>query len=143
MFYTYHMETKTTEMRGIDNDTVAKPTTGLEQLRREMTRGTAELAVLAVVYAKRRYGYEILKLLQGEGEHGLEIKEGTLYPLLHRLEDVGYIAGEWEAEGRSRPRKYYSLTASGRAHLALLRTEWSALIQAMQALLSQFDEVDQ
>lgn len=111
------------------------------RLRRELARGTAELAVLSVLDSGRRYGYELLKLLRGLGEGALEVKEGTLYPLLHRLEDAGHIAATWEAEGRARPRKYYAITTEGRAHLALLRTEWSALVDAMQRLLTTLDEV--
>jgi PadR family transcriptional regulator, regulatory protein PadR len=118
------------------------PTAALSHLRRELARGTAELAVLSILNTDQRYGYELLKLLQQAGEGVLEIKEGTLYPLLHRLEDAGHITGEWKAEGRARPRKYYAITAEGRAHLELLRAEWRALINGMQALLTTLGEVE-
>nr|PZN43137.1 MAG: hypothetical protein DIU60_13665 [Actinomycetota bacterium] len=114
----------------------------LHRLRRELARGTAELAVLSILSSGRRYGYELLKLLQTAGAGVLEIKEGTLYPLLHRLEDAGLIASSWEVEGgRGRPRKYYSITDHGRGHLALLRAEWSELVEAMRALLDTLDGV--
>jgi PadR family transcriptional regulator, regulatory protein PadR len=115
---------------------------GLTQLRRELARGTAELAVLSVLSAERRYGYEMLKLLQSASAGLLELKEGTLYPLLHRLEDAGHITAEWEAEGRQRPRKYYALTATGRARLLLLRAEWSGLVGAMGGLLDSLDAMN-
>lgn len=121
---------------------VTAGTTGLEQLRRELARGTAELAVLSILKAGRRYGYELLKVLQQTGNGNLEIKEGTLYPLLHRLEDAGFISGEWQAEGRARPRKYYLITPQGRAHLTRLRVEWTALMNGMQTLLNSLDEVE-
>jgi PadR family transcriptional regulator, regulatory protein PadR len=111
----------------------------LSSLRRELARGTAELAVLSILDGGRHYGYELLKLLRPAGGSVLEIREGTLYPLLHRLEDAGHIAATWEAEGRARPRKYYAITPDGRAHLALLRAEWSELVSAVQQLLSSLD----
>ena len=118
----------------------AARTAAPDLLRRELARGTAELAVLSVLSSGRRYGYELLRLLQGTGRGLLEIREGTLYPLLHRLEDAGHISATWQAEGRARPRKYYAITADGRWHLALLRAEWSGLVNAMQELLTTFGE---
>ncbi|NRQ31905.1 PadR family transcriptional regulator [Nonomuraea sp. NN258] len=111
------------------------------RLRRELSRGTTELAVLSVLGVRRRYGYELLKVLRETGEGVLEIKEGTLYPLLHRLEDSGHILATWEAEGRARPRKYYVITPEGRTHLALLRAEWNSLADGMRQLLDTLDEV--
>ncbi len=115
---------------------------GLAQLRRELARGTAELALLTVLSSNRRYGYEMLKMLQGGGAGVIEVKEGTLYPLLHRLEDAGHVAAEWDAEGRARPRKYYVITPAGRARLALLRAEWSGLVNALGSLLESLDAMD-
>ncbi|MEO3925324.1 PadR family transcriptional regulator [Micromonosporaceae bacterium B7E4] len=115
---------------------------GLTRLRRELARGTAELAVLSVLSSERRYGYELLKLLQSAGAGVLELKEGTLYPLLHRMEDAGHITAEWEAEGRQRPRKYYALSAAGRERLQLLRTEWSGLVGALGGLLDSLDALN-
>ncbi|ROT31248.1 PadR family transcriptional regulator [Micromonospora sp. HM5-17] len=114
----------------------------LARLRRELARGTAELAVLSVLTSGRRYGYELLKLLERTGAGVLEVKEGTLYPLLHRLEDAGQIAATWEVEGRARPRKYYDITPAGRAHLAVLRAEWTELVNAMHRLLDALDKVE-
>lgn len=117
-----------------------EPTDGssIGTLRRELARGTAELAVLSVLATGRRYGYELLKRLQ-RMDGDWEFKEGTLYPLLHRLEDGGYIEGEWQAEGRGRPRKYYVLTKTGLARAELLRSEWAVLIDSMRRLLTQLD----
>lgn len=112
----------------------------LDLLRRELARGTAELAVLSILSSGRRYGYELLRLLQGTGSGLLEIKEGTLYPLLHRLEDAGHVIPAWQAGGRARPRKYYTITPDGRRHVAMLRAEWSGLVNAMQELLNTFGD---
>jgi PadR family transcriptional regulator, regulatory protein PadR len=123
-----------------DAEAVAGSAT-IARLRRELARGTSELAVLSVLNVRRRYGYELLKVLRHTSEGLLEIKEGTLYPLLHRLEDSGHILATWEAEGRSRPRKYYVITPDGRTYLAMLRAEWSSLVDAMRGLLDTLGEV--
>ncbi|MET9251405.1 PadR family transcriptional regulator [Nonomuraea sp. NPDC003709] len=125
-------------------DTGATPgSSTVARLRRELARGTTELAVLSVLDVRRRYGYELLKLLRQAGEGVLEVKEGTLYPLLHRLEDAGHILATWEAEGRARPRKYYVITPDGRTYLAMLRAEWSGLVDAMRQLLDTLGEVQE
>nr|WP_055501318.1 PadR family transcriptional regulator [Nonomuraea pusilla] len=121
-------------------DTADSGSATLARLRRELARGTAELAVLSILRTGRRYGYDLMKTLQQAGEGVLEIKEGTLYPLLHRLEDAGHITAVWEADGRARPRKYYAITPSGRDHLRLLRTEWSGLVNGMRDLLDALEE---
>ena len=103
--------------------------------QRELSRGTVELAVLALIQEERRYGYDLLTSLADASGGFVGIKEGSLYPVLHRLEDAGYIEATWEAEGRGKPRKYYGITKPGRARLALLRTEWDRLAAGMGRLL--------
>jgi PadR family transcriptional regulator PadR len=104
--------------------------------QRELSRGTIELAVLALIIDERRYGYDLLSSLAEATGGFVGIKEGTLYPVLHRLEDAGYIEATWEAEGRGKPRKYYGITDAGRKRLALLRTEWDRLAAGMERLLN-------
>jgi PadR family transcriptional regulator PadR len=95
-----------------------------------------ELAVLALIDARKRYGYDLLSSLASASEGSVAIKEGTLYPVLHRMEDAGYISASWEAEGRSAPRKYYSITKQGKARLSSLRNEWQRLTTGMERLLN-------
>jgi PadR family transcriptional regulator PadR len=99
------------------------------------------MAVLSILDSQRRYGYELLKLLRQVGDGVLEVREGTLYPLLHRLEDTGMIIATWDVEGRARPRKYYTITAEGRNRLTLLRDEWTSLVDAMRRLFDALSEV--
>jgi PadR family transcriptional regulator PadR len=106
-----------------------------ESARRELARGTVELAILAALRTKRRYGYELLTVLADATGGAPDIKEGTLYPALHRMEDAGYVTASWEAEGRAKPRKYYELTKQGTARLADLRAEWTRLVHGMTRLL--------
>jgi PadR family transcriptional regulator, regulatory protein PadR len=119
----------------------AEPPPALSNLRRELARGTAEMAVLSILDSGRRYGYELLKLLRQVGDGVLEVREGTLYPLLHRLEDTGLIDATWDVEGRARPRKYYTITSQGRSRLMLLRAEWTGLVDAMRRLFDALSEV--
>lgn len=115
----------------------------LDRLRRELARGAVVLAILSVLGAGRRYGYELLSVVNELTGGVPEIKEGTLYPLLHRLEDAGHVASTWETPGpetdrpqpRRPPRKYYLLTASGEQQLGLLRHEWEQLVDGMARLL--------
>lgn len=105
-------------------------------IQRELSRGTMELAVLALISARKRYGYDLLSSLSSSSDGSIAIKEGTLYPALHRMEDAGYISASWEAEGRASPRKYYSITKEGKARLEALRTEWQRLATGMERLLN-------
>ena len=107
-----------------------------DRLRRELARGTAELAILCVLASGRRYGYELLTQLNDLTAGVPEIKEGTLYPLLHRLEDSGYVSSTWQTHERTPPRKYYVLTTAGKGQLQLLRREWSRLVEGMQRVLA-------
>lgn len=113
----------------------------VEKARRELARGTVELAILAMLGSRPRYGYELLTELNGLTGGVPELKEGTLYPLLHRLEDAGVVASTWEAQGRTPPRKYYELSAAGREQLAMLRGEWDRIVNGMRRLLRGTEEV--
>ena len=104
--------------------------------QREFSRGTLELAVLALIQSKPRYGYDLLTSLMDSTAGALDVKEGTLYPVLHRLEDAGYIEATWQAEGRSAPRKYYGLTKAGKQRLEMLKNEWERLSSGMTQLLN-------
>ena len=105
-------------------------------IQRELSRGTMDLAILALIQARRRYGYDLLTSLSSASEGAIAIKEGSLYPALHRLEDAGYITAEWAAEGRSAPRKYYRITPQGKAQLKSLRNEWQRMTAGMERLLN-------
>lgn len=110
-------------------------------MRRELARGTVELAILSVLGSKPHYGYELLTELNALTGGVPELKEGTLYPLLHRLEDAGAVVPTWQAQGRTPPRKYYALSSGGREQLAILRDEWDRLVKGMSRLLEKAQEV--
>jgi PadR family transcriptional regulator PadR len=106
-------------------------------IARELKRGSLELIVLHLLAPGEAYGYEIVSKLTAESNGALEITDGTLYPVLYRLERGGFVAVRWETPERGVPRKYYRLTASGRAELERLTYEWTTFANAMADLLKQ------
>lgn len=102
----------------------------LNKLRLELRRGIVVLAVLSQM-DEARYGYSLIQRLS---EQGLDIEEGTLYPLLRRLEKQGLLESEWEVGG-SRPRKYYRISPVGREVLTTLIAEWFETVNVMRSLL--------
>ena len=107
-----------------------------ERLRTQMFKGVAELALLSVVQQSAEYGLRILELLRDEA--GLEIAEGTLYPLLYRLEKRGSIQSEWRVlDEASHPRKYYAITSQGKAELKAHLDDWRAMTVAFNRFLNR------
>jgi DNA-binding PadR family transcriptional regulator len=110
--------------------------TGAEQsgprdtLALELRRGALVLAVLSRL-RDEQYGYSLKKSLT---EAGLEIDEGTLYPLLRRLESQGLLRSRWRVED-GRPRRYYRINAQGESVLRALADDWRELAQALGRLL--------
>jgi PadR family transcriptional regulator PadR len=104
---------------------------------RELKRGSLELIVLHLLAPGEAYGYEIVSKLTAETNGALEITDGTLYPVLYRLERGGFVSVRWETPERGVPRKYYRLTDAGRAELERLKYEWTTFARAMTKLLKQ------
>ena len=115
----------TTEGRGDDRRSIG----------RELRRGSLELIVLHLLAPGEAYGYEIVSKLVSETNGALEVTDGSLYPVLYRLERAGFVSVRWETPERGVPRKYYQLTDAGRAELEQLRQEWVTFANAMSALL--------
>ena len=106
-------------------------------IERELKRGSLELIVLHLLSPGEAYGYEIVSKLTEQTNGSLEVTDGTLYPVLYRLERAGYVAVRWETPERGVPRKYYQLTDEGRDELERLREEWTTFAKAMARLLKQ------
>jgi DNA-binding PadR family transcriptional regulator len=102
----------------------------IEKMRMELRRGTLTIAVLAQLRAEH-YGYTLRKAL---ADLGLEIDEGTLYPLLRRLEAQGLLTSEWREEDK-REKRFYRLSAEGRAILKQLLDERRALDRALDNIV--------
>jgi len=102
----------------------------LDNLRLELSRGSLVLAVLAAL-RKEQYGYTLRKTLE---EQGMTIDEGTLYPLLRRLESQGLLLSEWREEEK-RNKRFYRLSADGKLILKQLLTEWQSISSSLNGML--------
>ena len=101
-------------------------------LDRELKKGSAELLILSLVEARARHGYEIGKLIEDRSGGTLRFKVASLYPLLYRLEDRGWIAGRWVEKAGERRRRFYRLTPEGRRVLAAQRDHWREFVEAVR-----------
>jgi DNA-binding PadR family transcriptional regulator len=104
-------------------------------IERELKRGSLELIVLHLLGPGEAYGYEIVSKLTAQTNGALEVTDGTLYPVLYRLERNGFVTVRWETPERGVPRKYYRLTDAGREELAQLTEQWTTFADAMTRLL--------
>jgi len=109
-------------------------------IERELKRGSLELIVLHLLSRGEAYGYEIVTKLSDRTQGALEISDGTLYPVLYRLERGGFVTVRWETPQRGVPRKYYRLTPEGTAELSRLSHEWTTFAEAMTRLIHESPE---
>ena len=97
----------------------------------EWKKGSAELLVLSLLEDQPRHGYDISKLIQIRSGGILRFHVTSLYPLLYRLEDRGWIASRWVEKAEQRRRRYYNLTPEGRKVLRSQRKSWKEFVAAM------------
>jgi len=101
-------------------------------LDRELKKGSAELLILSLLDARPRHGYELSKLIQARSGGLLTFHIDSLYPLLYRLEERGWIKGSWVEKSGERRRRFYKVTAEGRRVLATQRKTWDAFVEAVR-----------
>jgi transcriptional regulator len=101
-------------------------------LDRELKRGSAELLILSLLDARPRHGYDLSKLIHTRSGGRLTFHIDSLYPMLYRLEERGWIAGTWIEKAAERRRRYYKVTAEGRRVLAAQRRTWEAFVEAVR-----------
>ncbi|MBX3015014.1 MAG: helix-turn-helix transcriptional regulator [Caldilineaceae bacterium] len=106
-----------------------------DKISQELRRGVLILAVLSQLQ-EETHGYALISTL---ADNGLMIDQGTLYPLLRRLEAQGLLQSQWNTEG-ARPRRYYVITPAGVAVLQTLQQDWAELTAVMQRLLTKQEE---
>jgi transcriptional regulator len=94
----------------------------------EWKKGSAELLVLSLLDGEPRHGYDISKLIAMRSGGALQFHVTSLYPLLHRLEEEGAIKGRWVEKAEQRRRRYYSLTAHGKAVLSAKQQSWKDFV---------------
>lgn len=93
-------------------------------INKELTKGSTGMLVLCVLSEQDMYGYQIIKELEVRSENVFSMKEGTLYPLLHLLENKGFLNSYWQQQDNGRKRKYYAITENGRTELNRQKAEW-------------------
>lgn len=108
----------------------------MEILERELKRGTLEMLLLRILADEPTYGYELLSRLSKRSGGRFHIKEGTLYPVLYRLEDAGLVVPEWDQPARGVPRKVYRLTKDGETRVEEITEAWRSFAAAIEAVLS-------
>ena len=101
---------------------------------RELKKGSAELLILSLVEDEARHGYEIAKLIEVRSAGRLRFKVASLYPLLYRLEERGWIQGKWIEKSGERRRRFYRITANGRRVLAEQRDNWREFVEAIRQI---------
>lgn len=104
----------------------------IQNMLSELRRGVLSIAVLSAL-SKEQYGYSLLKAL---ADHGMQIDQSTLYPLLRRLESQGLLQSDWRIADEARPRRYYVISPQGRSVLNQLKREWSNVVSIMQRIMS-------
>ena len=101
----------------------------------ELPQGTLDLLILTIVAAEPRHGYAIAQRLRQLSKDVIQVRQGSLYPALHRLERRGLLAPDWRDSETGREAKYYRLTKKGRAALEHERASWSRLTSAVGGIL--------
>jgi PadR family transcriptional regulator PadR len=107
----------------------------MKRLSKQSLDGNVETLILAVLEAGPSYGYAIVKELNERAEGILQLGEGTIYPVLYRLEEKKLIASRWRSAENGRQRKYYRLISKGHKALATNRQQWQMLSAAMGKVL--------
>ncbi|MBS6396282.1 MAG: helix-turn-helix transcriptional regulator [Clostridiales bacterium] len=102
---------------------------------RTLVSGSMAMMILRLLSEKDMYGYEMIDTLRQRSENVFELKAGTLYPLLHNLEEKGFLTA-YEQEVPGKVRKYYQITGAGRRHLEQKKSEWKEYSRAVTNVLA-------
>ena len=105
------------------------------RINSELIRGSLDLMILSVLADSPKYGYLLQQSLRHASREMIDLKAGTLYPLLHRLENEKLIRSRWDADS-GRKRKWYELTARGRKQLETQAREWNEYADCIRRLLA-------
>ncbi len=102
----------------------------------ELVKNNTESLLLCLIGQQPMYGYQIIKELEKRSQGYFIFKEGTLYPALHRLENMGLIEGKWRELPSGRRRRYYYITDKGYQLLVVKKSEWQDFLKAMNMIIS-------
>ncbi|APH03742.1 PadR family transcriptional regulator [Bacillus weihaiensis] len=104
---------------------------------RELIKGSTSLILLQLLDEKDMYGYELVKEMEKRSGHSLEVKEGTLYPALHKLENKGYVETYWQEQPKGPARKYYSIKEEGKEILKEKTREWGKFVRMIDGIIGR------
>jgi len=107
----------------------------LTTLKSDLLQGTLDLLILKIVALGPVHGYGISQRIQQISRDVLQVRQGSLYPALHRLEKRGWLRAQWNESDNGRRAKYYSLSAAGRRQLKLEHSNWQRLAGAVGLIL--------
>ncbi|WP_026895603.1 PadR family transcriptional regulator [Clostridiisalibacter paucivorans] len=115
------------------------------KINKELIKGSTELLVLSLLRDDSMYGYQMIKELEQRSEGTFSFKEGTLYPILHNLENKGMVKSRWDKGNGNRKRKYYELTKKGKKSMNEKKEEWRVFKCAVDKMVwrdsSGLDEI--
>ena len=108
----------------------------IEKYNRQLKKGVLDMLVLKLLANSPQYGYQLISQLKELSDGVFVLKDGTLYPILYRLEDDGLVAGKWsEAKGRQIPRKYYEITEKGKNTLTQIYEIWQSIEAGVEKIM--------
>lgn len=107
---------------------------GLDLYRRELLKGSTETLILSLLCDESMYGYQLVKEMDQRSSGYFRLKEGTLYPALHRLERDGMVEGMWMASPNGQFRRYYHITGTGHRRLESMLQEWDLFTKAVDLI---------
>ncbi|MFA9560566.1 PadR family transcriptional regulator [Evansella sp. AB-rgal1] len=104
---------------------------------RELVKGSTSLLLLQLLAEKDMYGYEIVKEMEKRSDKAFQVKEGTLYPALHKLEKQEVIEAYWLDQQKGPSRKYYRITENGQEILRQKTKEWKSFVSAIEKVIGR------
>lgn len=107
-----------------------------DKYERQMKKGVLDMIVLKLLSSEAKYGYQIIQEMKDKSGEIFLLKDGTLYPILYRLEDDGLVSSKWsEAEGKQVARKYYEITAAGLSTLQEIEAVWERISAGISRIM--------
>lgn len=107
-----------------------------DKYERQMKKGVLDMIVLELLKSEAKYGYQIIQEMKEQSGDIFSLKDGTLYPILYRLEDDKLVVSKWsEAEGKQVPRKYYEITEAGRQTLCEIEAIWKRISSGIKRIM--------
>lgn len=109
-----------------------------DKYEHQMKKGVLDMLVLKLLESEAKYGYQIIQEMKEKSEDIFLLKDGTLYPILYRLEDEGMVVSKWsEAVGKQVPRKYYEITETGKSALKSIEEIWKSISRGIIKIMEE------